>query len=207
LSVDDALKAVENKEIEFPLIVKPRWGMGSIGIFEAEDSTELQIFFKKTKKIIENSYLNYESRNTPDHSVIIQEKLTGEEFGLDIFNNLNGELLSIVPKRKLAIRAGETDIAEIVNDDCLFSIGKQLSYITKHIGNLDVDLFYVNNKFYILELNCRFGGQYPFSHLAGVDFPKALINLLLNTDVPDFLLTAKSEIIGAKDMVPVIINN
>ena len=44
-----------------------------------------------------------------------------------------------------------------------------------HIGNLDVDLFITEHKIYLLEMNARLGGGYPFSHLAGIHFPKALI--------------------------------
>ena len=32
--------------IEFPLILKPRWGMGSIGIYKADNLEELEVFYK-----------------------------------------------------------------------------------------------------------------------------------------------------------------
>ncbi|MDN5307377.1 MAG: carbamoyl-phosphate synthase large subunit [Eubacteriaceae bacterium] len=203
LSVNDALRAIENKVINFPLIVKPRWGMGSIGIYEADNKEELSVLYQKTLKSIKNSYLKYESNHELDKSIIIQEKLFGDEYGLDIFNNLNGELLTCVPKKKLAMRAGETDSAEIIENKKLFGIGEKLSRLSKHIGNLDVDCFLVDNEFYILEMNCRFGGQYPFSHLAGVNFPQALIKMLMGEKVVDDLLHAKTGTIGIKDLVPI----
>ena|SRR5690554_5699158 len=49
------------------------------------------------------------------------------------------------------------------------------------IGNLDVhrkpikDVFELNNELYVLELNPRFGGGYPFSHEAGMDTASAYI--------------------------------
>src|SRR5699024_7321109 len=73
-SLKDANNAIKTKEIEFPLIVKPRWGMGSIGIFEAENEEELRIFYSKVIKSIKRSYLSYESSKNIDASVIIQEK-------------------------------------------------------------------------------------------------------------------------------------
>ena len=68
---------------------------------------------------------------------------------------------------------------------------------------MDVDCFYEDGKYYILELNCRFGGQYPFSHLAGVNFPKAIIQMLLD-EKPDLdILKPIIGTIGAKDLTPV----
>lgn len=206
LSVTDVIKALDKNTINFPLIIKPRWGMGSIGIFEADDKEELLVLYKKTLNSIKNSYLKYESTQELDKSIIIQEKLLGDEYGLDVFNDLNGDFLTCVPKKKLAMRAGETDSAEIIENNELTKIGKKISQLSKHIGNLDVDCFYVDNRFYILEMNCRFGGQYPFSHMAGVNFPKALLQLIQKEKVEETFLKANSGTIGIKDLVPVKIN-
>lgn len=203
LSVTDVLKALESKTINFPLIIKPRWGMGSIGIFEVDNHEELLILYQKTLNSIKNSYLKYESNQELDKSVIIQEKLIGDEYGIDIFNNLGGEYITCIPKKKLAMRAGETDSAEIIESNELIEIGERLSRTSKHIGNLDVDCFYVDNRFYILEMNCRFGGQYPFSHLAGVNFPKAIVEMLKNNAVNSTLLTPTYGTKGFKDILPV----
>jgi len=70
-----------------------------------------------------------------------------------------------------------------------------------------VDVFSYNNNFYILEMNCRFGGQYPFSHLAGVNFPKALIKMLLNEKLDKTILNAKIGTVSIKDIVPVKLLN
>ncbi len=183
-------------------MIKPRWGLGSIGIFEADNENELLILYNKTLNSIEESYLCYESKQDLERSIIIQEKINGQEFGLDIFNDLSGRMLCCVPKKKLAMRAGETDSAEIIKNGELSAIGERLSKLTKHIGNLDVDCFYSNRKFYILELNCRFGGQYPFSHLAGVNFPKAIIKMLSGERVDEKLIRFRAGVIGFKDLMP-----
>lgn len=203
LSVRDALTSIEKNEIDLPLIIKPRWGMGSIGIFQADNEEELKILYKKTLNSINGSYLKYESQQAPENSIIIQGKLLGDEYGLDIFNDLKGKLLTCVPKKKLAMRAGETDSAVIIENKELFEIGKKLSQLSEHIGNLDVDCFLVKNEFFILEMNCRFGGQYPFSHLAGANFPKALINMILNEKIEKQDLQVKTGTKGMKDLHPV----
>lgn len=202
LSLDDALQAVNSNDVRFPLIIKPRWGMGSIGIFEADNVEELQVLYQKTLNSITNSYLKFESSQDPENSVIIQEKLIGDEYGLDVFNGLKSEFLSCVPKKKIGMRAGETDSALIIENDDLFKIGKSISFLSKHIGNLDIDCFWINGQFYILELNCRFGGQYPFSHLAGVNFPKALVMMALGREVDSSILEPILGTIGIKDITP-----
>ena len=119
LKVSDALNAIEQGNINFPLIIKPRWGMGSISIFDADNSNELEVLFEKVKKDIQDSLLVYESNQENQLSVLIQEKLSGQEYGLDIINDLNGKYMNTIVKKKYAMRSGETDIAETFKDEAL----------------------------------------------------------------------------------------
>lgn len=200
IDIESCLLALKENVVTFPLIIKPRWGMGSIGIFEAENEEELVVLYKKTKRIIERTYLKYESQLDFNNCVIIQEKILGKEYGLDIFNNLDGEYICAVPKQKVAMRAGETDIAKIISNPELEKLARELSTKVKHIGNLDVDCFLTNDKIFVLEMNARFGGQYPFSHLAGVNFPKIIIDLLLDKEVDPLDYKFESNIKGFKDI-------
>lgn len=205
LNIRDCQDALAQGKIQFPLITKPRCGMGSIGVFQADDQSELEVLYNKTQKSIRNSYLKFGSNFEPESSVIIQEKLFGDEFGLDIFNDLAGNYLTCIPIKWHSFRAGETECAEILNQPEMADLGKTLSQKLRHIANLDVDCFKVGELYYVLELNCRFGGQYPFCHLAGADFPKAIVNMLANQEVPTELLTARAGTIGCKDLNPVIV--
>lgn len=45
-------------------------------------------------------------------------------------------------------------------------------------GMIDIDVFKVEDTYYISEVNPRFGGGYPHAYEAGVNFPKMLINNL-----------------------------
>ncbi|MGG0671157.1 ATP-grasp domain-containing protein [Lederbergia citrisecunda] len=200
LKVNDALKAVKQGEIHFPLMIKPRWGMGSISIFEADNIDELTVFYQRTLKTIQSTYLSYEALQNADACIIIQEKLEGQEYGLDIINNLQGDYEVTVSKEKIAMRSGETDCAEVVYHEGLEKVGEKLSNILKHIGNLDVDAFMVNGNPYILELNARFGGGYPFSHIAGVNLPKAIIQWLKGETVEKELLKPQIGVIGFKEL-------
>lgn len=207
LTIDDALTAIENKEIEYPLIVKPRWGMGSIGVLIAENQEELYVFYKKTLGQIKNSYLKYESLKNIDESIIIQEMLKGQEYGLDIINNLNQVYQNTIVKVKHAMRSGETDCAEVVDNSLLKETGKSLSNKLGHVGNLDVDVFLVDEKPYILEMNARFGGGYPFSHIAGVNLPKAIMQWVSDEEVSIDIFKEEFGVIAHKDLSIVQINN
>ena len=207
LSIDECKVKLDNGELKFPLIIKPRWGMGSIGIYQVDNKVELKVLYKKVKKDILNSYLSFESTQDLEKCVIIQQKIDGTEFGLDVFNDLNGNFLACISKKKISMRAGETDIAETLEDSKLFDIGKSLSESLHHTANLDVDCIKVGESYFVLDLNCRFGGQYPFAHLAGVNFPKALINMVKGIAVDQNLLIASPGIKGFKDLIPMIYKN
>lgn len=156
-------------------IIKPRFGMGSIGIYTADNMEELNLFVQKVQKEIVNSYLKYESGIDMAHSVLIQEKIEGPEYGLDIVNDLNGNYRYTIAKQKLAMRAGETDIAKIISGENFEKIGEVLAKKLSHIGNLDADIMMYEGEAYIIDMNARFGGGYPFTHYAGVNTLEAIL--------------------------------
>jgi carbamoyl-phosphate synthase large subunit len=193
-------------KLKFPLIIKPRWGMGSIGIFEIDNAEELDVLYKKLHKTILSSYLNFESNQDIDACILIQQKIIGKEFGLDILNDLNGVYVTTIVKQKLAMRAGETDIAQVVDNSMFLKTSTKIAESLAHIGNLDVDCFVTaDGGIYVLEMNCRFGGHYPFSHLSGVDFPAQIVRWCCNEKTDEKLLRFTDGILMTKDLVPVII--
>ncbi len=175
IELEDVVQDITSGVIQYPVVVKPRWGMGSLSIYIANNEEELRIFYKKVKFEIQNSYICYESQNDLEHSVIIQEFISGQEYGMDVINDLNGIYQNTVVRKKYAMRAGETDCAEVIESKNLEELGKRLGNLTGHIANLDVDILCAGDRTFILEMNARFGGGYPFSHIAGVDLPLAIV--------------------------------
>lgn len=200
LDLEEVKKEIECGNLQYPLIVKPRWGMGSISILEAENEKELAVFYEKAKSEIKKSYLKYESKENMDACVIIQEKLKGQEYGLDVINDLDGNYVNTIIKKKFAMRSGETDCAVTVADEKAKRLGCELSQVTKHMGNLDVDIFLCDGEYYVLEMNARFGGGYPFSHVAGVNLPLAIVKWLKGESVRPELLTADIGVMSQKDI-------
>ena len=65
---------------------------------------------------------------------------------------------------------------------------------------MDCDVFIVEGIPYILEMNARFGGGYPFSHLGGCNLPKAIVEWCKGNEIDKEVLFAKTGIIGFKEI-------
>ena len=70
----------------------------------------------------------------------------------------------------------ETDKSVLRNKPEIEAIGFKIGEALGHIGNVDCDIFEKDDKYYLLEMNPRFGGGYPFTHMAGGNYPAALIS-------------------------------
>ena len=200
LDVESAVQQAKDAAVQYPMIVKPRWGMGSLSIYQADDEEELRLFVKKGLREIGSSYLRYESARAPEHCALIQEKLQGQEYGLDVINDLDGRYRTTIVKRKAAMRSGETDAAETAENQQLKNLGRILGNLMKHRGNLDVDVFEANGQYYILEMNARFGGGYPFSHVAGIHLPYALVKWRAGEEPEPQYLEARAGVRAQKDI-------
>ena len=199
-SIDEAVKALESGAIHYPLYIKPRWGTGSIALQKADNVEELNVLYKKVKRDINQTYLQYFDSLIPEQSVIIQETAKGQEYGLDVINDLDGNYITTFVKRKLAMRSGETDGAVTVDRPALRELGEKIGKSLKHVGIMDMDVFWDGDDPFILETNARFGGGYPFSHLAGADLPRAYILWSQKEPVSDEYLNIRYDVKGLKEL-------
>ena len=152
-------KALEDNEIVFPVITKPRKGSGSAGIEIVYDIERLKQRFEEHDDLLAQEYIN------------------GQEFGVDIYVDLlSNEVVSIFAKKKLKMRAGETDKSVSVKNEKLFELITSFAKEFGLKGVNDIDVFEKEGDYYISEVNPRFGGGYVHAYAAGVDFPKLLIN-------------------------------
>lgn len=170
-----ALQQCTDEQLEFPLVLKPRWGQGSIGTEKVFAEDELRAACVLTQRTISRMESNGLLRKQGEENVVIQEWIDGTEYGLDIVNDLRGRFAVCFVKRKLGMRSGETDAAETVDCPVLESFGRLIGERLGHIGMLDADVVLDRHGPCLLDLNPRFGGHYPFAHEAGADIPRALI--------------------------------
>lgn len=205
IHLEEAKNAIKKEDVHYPLYLKPRWGMGSIGIYKVENNEELDVLYNKLHREIFDTYLKYESSMDVDSCIIIQQAIKGQEYGIEILNDLEGNFVATFAKMKLAMRSGETDIAETVDPTFFEPVGRLLSKELKHIANLDVDCFVTDSgDIYVLEMNCRFGGQYPFTHNAGVNVPLQIIKWLRDEGTDNSLLNQRVGVRSCKDLTPVV---
>lgn len=199
VTLESCKQALANGEISFPLFMKPRWGSGSIGLESIADMEELETYYHLLLKKIKKTILA--TASVGDEYIMIQEKLTGNEYGLDVMNDLDGNNVGVSVKQKLAMRAGETDKAVTVDLPEVREMGKKIGEQLKHIGNLDVDIMQRGDGTYcVLELNPRFGGGYPFSYEAGVNMPKAIIQWVKGEKVdPQILVPTVGRLFAKND--------
>jgi carbamoyl-phosphate synthase large subunit len=196
VNLDSAKEALKSGDLTYPLILKPRWGSGSIGIEFVNNDEELDEIYALLNKKIKKTILA--TASVGDEYILIQQCIKGQEYGMDVMNDLQGNNLGVAVKMKLSMRAGETDKAKTVANDDIAEIGRTIAKNLHHIGNLDCDVFEKDGKYYVLELNPRFGGGFPFSYEAGVNFPKAIIELLKGNEVDTSILKAIPDMMFAK---------
>lgn len=199
LTLQKTMLALESGELQYPIVIKPRFGCGSIALSIAEDELALLYYYSRNVRTINKTYLHFESDSVED-KIIYQECLKGQEYGADIINDLQGDFCQVNVRKKVAMRAGETDIAELVDEPIIASELERLGKLTKHIGNMDTDVFLVDGKPYVLEMNARFGGGYPFSHIGGANLPKAIVEWLKGREVDKQTLVSKTGIKAFKEL-------
>ena len=175
----EAEASVARGEARFPLFVKPRWGMGSVGVFKADDNKTLQDAHGQALREVERTYLAMMSPEELARSVLIQECVSGIEYGADVFNDFSGAHLATAVKRKISSRPDGADFAVTVDAPKIEALCAELARLLRHRCNLDIDVIQPNEgPPQLLEINARFGGGYPFSHLAGARFPRALVQMV-----------------------------
>ena len=152
---------LEEGKISFPVFVKPAKGSASIAISKVYDKETVDLLFAH------------------EEGLMIQEFLNGQEIGADVYiDMISGEVVSVFTKKKLKMRAGETDKAVSFKDEKLFLLIEQFVKESGFSAQIDIDIFDVDGEYYISEVNPRFGGGYPHAYESGADHMEMIINNL-----------------------------
>lgn len=152
---------VEAGKISYPVFVKPARGSASIAISKVYDKETIDLLFAHSD------------------GLMIQEFLDGQEIGADVYiDMISKEVVSIFTKKKILMRAGETDKAISFRDEKLFSLISRFVKEAGYLGQIDIDIFEIHGEYYISEVNPRFGGGYPHAYECGCDHMELIVNNL-----------------------------
>lgn len=161
MSIDEFNKAKANGEIDYPVFVKPVCGSASLHINKVSSDEELEGLFHMYDDLM------------------IQEYMDGQEYGADVYiDMITGQCTSIFVKKKIKMRAGETDKSVSFKDEELFNKIATFVEAVGFRGMIDIDIFNIDGEWYFSEVNPRFGGGYPHAYECGVDMPVQVIKNL-----------------------------
>ena len=152
----------------FPLVAKPRDGSASSGLTIVQDPDALE-------------------RLDPHRQWILQERLQGQEFTVNMLFDARGALVAAVPHQRRQIRAGEVEKGVTVRHHGLLACAQRLAEaMTGARGALCFQAFVDDEeRIGIFEINARFGGGYPLSHAAGAAFGRHMLAAYLGLPLPD----------------------
>lgn len=148
-------------KIQFPLFIKPKSGSSSVNIFKVNNYAELKNYIS----IVDQP--------------IIQDFMEGEEYTVDVFLDFDSNVISVVPRLRIAVRGGEISKGKIVKDKEIINSVKELMEKLKPIGHITVQLMKTKKGIEYIEINPRFGGGAPMSIQSGADSCVNLFKLLL----------------------------
>lgn len=141
----------------FPLFVKPRRGSASVGAFPVRTARELEMF---------TEYVD---------DPVIQEFLPGPEITSDVVCGLDGELLTVVCRRRIEVRWGEVAKGVTVHHPDIVEACARIAAALPAVGPITVQCLLKDGIPYFTEINARFGGGLPLSIAAGIDVPELLL--------------------------------
>ena len=178
-SAEAFFAAKQAGEVSYPVFVKPQCGSASLHINLAENDETVRTLFDNEKDLM------------------VQELMTGQEYGCDLYIDLiSGKCTSLFLKKKIRMRAGETDKSVSVKDEKLFARLAAFAEKCGFRGMIDMDLFHDEHghenengwipegEWYLSEVNPRFGGGYPHAYACGVDFPSQMLANLRGEENP-----------------------
>lgn len=154
-------QAQQAGEISYPVFVKPVRGSASIHINKVSSDKEIEVLCDLYDDLM------------------IQEYMDGQEYGADVYVDMvSGKCTDIFVKKKIKMRAGETDKSVSYKDDTLFEIIRDFAESCGFRGMIDIDIFEIDGVYYISEVNPRFGGGYPHAYACGVNMAENVIRNL-----------------------------
>jgi carbamoyl-phosphate synthase large subunit len=151
------------REIDFPVIVKPRFGTASRGVVSVTSLAEARDFIAKTSNPLIQEKL-----------IHLNKDVLGSEYTCSVFKDSRGNFIGPIVARR-TLRGGTSWIIEVVSKpdltDYLLKIAQSLDYS----GPLNIQLIETSTGPKLLEINCRFSGTTGIRSYFGFNEPEMSI--------------------------------
>jgi carbamoyl-phosphate synthase large subunit len=153
-------KGINFVSVDLPVVIKPREGAGSISTFIVRNEEDLHLFLKRIE------------------DPIIQEFIEGDEYTIDAFIDMSGNIIFIIPRRRLQVVSGESYKGKTVRDEHLIEKTTKLIEKLGCVGHVTIQCIKKDNEFYFFDLNPRFGGGASLGIEAGGNSPYFLLQMM-----------------------------
>jgi carbamoyl-phosphate synthase large subunit len=149
----------------FPLVIKPRFGRGTVGYVKVNDASELAFHINRV----------------PD--AIVQEFIAGQEYTIDVLTDFEGRVLSLVPKARLEVKAGMQVKGRTIKDERLFAFARKILAMLPLAPRANIQCIDSGGEITLIEVNPKFSASLPFTIAAGVNAPLLLVKMHLGEKV------------------------
>ena len=153
------------RKVKYPVIVKPRFGRGSVNVFNVQTEEQLNLF------------ANY----VPD--ALIQDYVEGTEFTVDVLSDFNAKVISVVPRERLVIRAGVSDKGVTRKNQAVMDFAIAVAERLQIVGAANIQCKWDGRQVTLIEINPRFSGGIPLTLASGADFPGWLLQMTAGMDL------------------------
>ena len=146
----------------FPMFAKPYDGSLSANIHYIRCKEELTPSILNDPKLMFMEYI---------------DRKVYKEYTVDMYYGRDHSVKCIVPRERIAIRAGEINKGRTIKNEIITFLRDKLNYINGCVGCICLQVFFhEDSKDMVgIEINPRFGGGYPLTYMCGGNFPELLI--------------------------------
>jgi carbamoyl-phosphate synthase large subunit len=164
--------------LDYPVMIKPRRGSGARSIHLAHDPAQARLFIDYVERVPPTSRPKGLARGEP---VMVQRAMGGDELSIDCLGDRDGRCLNAIPRTMLESRGGESIKGQVVHDEQLIELGRQVMEALAVRGPATIQVFRDPDiGLGITDVNTRFGGAFPapaYAALPGRSYPELIVRM------------------------------
>ena len=145
-------------DLRYPVIIKPRRDSGSQGVCVVSDREQLTAWISAVE------------------DPIVQNFIEGQEYTVDVLADFDCDVIGMVPRRRLAVKAGTSIKSVTCFDERLIAASREICRHTPVQGILCLQLIEetTTKDLYLIEINARIGSGVLASIGAGFNLPRLI---------------------------------